>query len=142
MDGSWREVLLRDPCVYCGELATSIDHIVPVVDGGPNHWTNYAPSCHDCNAAKGRRSVFRFLAGAPRRRRGPMRKAALATWTRAGWQRWLLSEVQLWGVSPVEGNPTLLRLATRQMPAQHESCAITPNTGVISLISNRGVTSL
>lgn len=57
------ETLLCDPCVYCGAVSTTIDHIWPVSLGGKNHWTNYAPSCADCNGAKSSRSVLEFLVG-------------------------------------------------------------------------------
>lgn len=40
-------------CHYCGEIATTKDHIVPKVRGGLNRQWNYAPSCFDCNLRKG-----------------------------------------------------------------------------------------
>lgn len=138
---SWYDTLLRDPCVYCGDPATTIDHIYAAAYGGPNHWTNYAPACLACNRAKGGRSVLCFLAGIPFRRIGRKSRLALAAWTREGWQRRLLSEVMLWGVTPPAGFPTLLGLA-RQTSVPRESCVITPNVGVIELVSNRGVRSL
>lgn len=139
---SWYTTLLRDPCVYCGEPADTIDHIIPVADGGPNHWTNYAPACRPCNRAKGGLSVVRFYGGVPYRPIGRKRRLALAAWTRETWQRRLLEEVRLWGVTPTAGFPKLLLLA-RQTSVPTGTCVITTsNTGIVELISNRGVTSL
>jgi 5-methylcytosine-specific restriction endonuclease McrA len=63
------EVLLQDPCVYCGEFgADSIDHIVPVMRGyevntgwSRDHWSNFAPCHSQCNFEKGSLSLLRFL---------------------------------------------------------------------------------
>lgn len=44
-------------CQYCGARAPSarlfVDHIVPVVDGGTNVFTNLITACFECNAGKG-----------------------------------------------------------------------------------------
>jgi 5-methylcytosine-specific restriction endonuclease McrA len=49
-----RGVLKRDrhTCGYCGERASTVDHIVPISRGGRNTWTNTVAACHSCNARK------------------------------------------------------------------------------------------
>jgi len=47
-----RKELLKTPCVYCGEPATEIDHILPISRGGNNIKENLAPACRSCNASK------------------------------------------------------------------------------------------
>jgi hypothetical protein len=61
---TFRFVLLRDPCVYCGDFADTIDHIVPRSHGGEDHWMNLAPACYACNGAKKSRSLLEVLVGA------------------------------------------------------------------------------
>lgn len=39
-------------CVYCGAVATEIDHIVPRAKGGTNSVYNLAASCRSCNEKK------------------------------------------------------------------------------------------
>lgn len=57
----WREVVKRDPCVYCGRPATTIDHITPKAHGGENGWRNEAGACEPCNAAKASLGLLLFL---------------------------------------------------------------------------------
>lgn len=59
----YASIIKNDPCVWCGSTDTesSIDHIVPIVDGGSNQWENFAPACRSCNSAKNRKSVLEFL---------------------------------------------------------------------------------
>lgn len=55
-------ILLKDPCVYCGELGCdSIDHIDPLSKGGLNGWENYAPAHKDCNNDKQDGSILQRL---------------------------------------------------------------------------------
>lgn len=54
--------LRQDPCAYCGAPSEAIDHIVPVVGGGPNEWHNYTAACQPCNSRKRDRSLLIFLA--------------------------------------------------------------------------------
>jgi 5-methylcytosine-specific restriction endonuclease McrA len=58
---TYAEILKKDPCSYCGERATSVDHIVPVVASGPNEWTNLTSSCRSCNSTKSDRPLLYFL---------------------------------------------------------------------------------
>lgn len=41
------------PCSYCGDPATVIDHVVPLSRGGTNELANLAPACAPCNGSKG-----------------------------------------------------------------------------------------
>jgi 5-methylcytosine-specific restriction endonuclease McrA len=52
---AWRElreqVLLRDrgACVLCGRMATEVDHVIPVQDGGTDHPGNLRSLCEPCH---------------------------------------------------------------------------------------------
>lgn len=59
----WPSVLRRDPCVYCHDIAPTLDHIVPLARNGSNHWTNLAPACGRCNNLKGHTGLLMFLMG-------------------------------------------------------------------------------
>lgn len=54
-----RSVFLRDElrCQYCGTLCTehtaTLDHVIPVSQGGTNTWTNLTTACKTCNTLKG-----------------------------------------------------------------------------------------
>ena len=39
-------------CAYCGEHATSLDHIIPKFKSGSSCWYNLVPSCLRCNGNK------------------------------------------------------------------------------------------
>lgn len=42
------------PCEYCGVMpAGSIDHVIPMMAGGPNTVANLVPCCIRCNHLKG-----------------------------------------------------------------------------------------
>jgi 5-methylcytosine-specific restriction endonuclease McrA len=55
----WRKVraavLKRDNerCFYCGEQATTVDHLRPVSRGGTDDESNLAAACPNCNGIKG-----------------------------------------------------------------------------------------
>lgn len=56
------EVILRsDPCVYCGKLGGTVDHIVSVFDGGDDSVDNLAGSCRPCNSSKRNKSLLDFM---------------------------------------------------------------------------------
>lgn len=63
-DAAWkrkrRDILDRDchTCVYCGEPATEVDHIVARAHGGTDDDANLVASCHDCNEAKRKREAL------------------------------------------------------------------------------------
>ena len=58
-------VLARDGyvCAYCGQDATTVDHIVSIKAGGdPINMENMVACCKRCNSSKGSRSQSVFLA--------------------------------------------------------------------------------
>lgn len=55
------DIFKFDPCVYCGDEATSIDHIDPISKGGSGKWNNLAPACHSCNSRKHNKDLLKFL---------------------------------------------------------------------------------
>jgi hypothetical protein len=66
----WRRQGL--PCVYCGDVATTMDHVLPLVRGGTNHEGNLAPCCKRCNSSKAGWTVVEWRSGL---RLPPMREA-------------------------------------------------------------------
>lgn len=67
---SYRALLRRDPCSYCGALPSAgIDHIEPVSEGGADDWTNYAGCCRRCNATKRTLPLLSALLWLPASRR-------------------------------------------------------------------------
>jgi 5-methylcytosine-specific restriction endonuclease McrA len=62
---SYTGALLADPCVYCGEQAAELDHIVAAGTGGDNDWSNIAPVCRRCNSQKKAMGVLRFMLARP-----------------------------------------------------------------------------
>ena len=51
-------VLVRDRhrCAYCGEHATTVDHVLPRSRGGQWSWLNTVAACGRCNSRKGDRT--------------------------------------------------------------------------------------
>ena len=52
----FREEIYKDwnhKCAYCGEEATSLDHIIPKYKSGCSNRHNLVPACRRCNANKG-----------------------------------------------------------------------------------------
>ncbi len=41
-------------CIYCGNPATELDHIIPTKDGGISISSNLVCACHRCNIKKSR----------------------------------------------------------------------------------------
>lgn len=39
-------------CAYCGDLATEVDHVVPLARGGGHMLDNLVPACQPCNRSK------------------------------------------------------------------------------------------
>jgi 5-methylcytosine-specific restriction endonuclease McrA len=49
-------------CVYCGQDATTADHVIPIKAGGdPIDQSNLVASCVACNSKKGSRGQGAFL---------------------------------------------------------------------------------
>lgn len=58
----YAEILLSDPCSYCGSPGGEIDHLDPITSGGNGDWLNLTSACRRCNASKNDRSLLVFLA--------------------------------------------------------------------------------
>jgi 5-methylcytosine-specific restriction endonuclease McrA len=58
---AYADVLLRDPCSYCGASTATVDHIDPVARGGRNEWTNLTGACLSCNSRKHTEPLLGFL---------------------------------------------------------------------------------
>ena len=59
------EILARDQwsCFYCLQPATTVDHVIPIIEGGdPIAYDNLVACCTSCNSKKGSRSEGSFLA--------------------------------------------------------------------------------
>ncbi len=56
-------ILLRDNfvCVYCGEPAWQVDHVIPRSAGGPTRKFNGVACCKRCNSQKAARIEVPFL---------------------------------------------------------------------------------
>jgi 5-methylcytosine-specific restriction endonuclease McrA len=56
-------VLVRDnyTCLYCGQPATEVDHVIPRKKGGGHDMENLVACCKRCNGLKGSRSQAAFL---------------------------------------------------------------------------------
>lgn len=45
--------LFKDRCVYCGKASNlTVDHFIPLANGGSNCLSNIVPACFSCNASK------------------------------------------------------------------------------------------
>lgn len=45
----------RNTCAYCGEKASTLDHVIPRSRGGQHDWDNVVACCIRCNGKKGNR---------------------------------------------------------------------------------------
>jgi len=52
--GMARRIMLRDKgvCIYCGNIATQIDHVIPASKDGPSITANGVACCTHCNMNK------------------------------------------------------------------------------------------
>ncbi len=89
-----KAVFARDGgrCVYCGLVATSIDHVVPRSRGGTHTWDNVVAACRRCNHTKADRSLAEMGWVLPH----PPRTPSGAAWRLLGtrtvdprWREWL-----------------------------------------------------
>lgn len=55
------EILLGDPCAYCGGPTDTIDHIHPVSAEGDGEWENLTAACRSCNSGKHAKPMLHFL---------------------------------------------------------------------------------
>lgn len=60
-----KKTLNRDKhtCLWCGQQATTVDHIIPSSKGGSDLPMNLISSCSECNSRRGNRSAFAYLKG-------------------------------------------------------------------------------
>lgn len=61
---AYAELLLLQPCAYCGEYAErmTIDHVVPLSRGGTHTIENIVAACGPCNSSKGAKSLEEWMA--------------------------------------------------------------------------------
>lgn len=57
----WCEVLIKDPCFYCGKLSETIDHLIPLSLGGTDSVINLTGACKSCNSSKKDKTFIEFL---------------------------------------------------------------------------------
>ncbi len=48
-------------CIYCGEKATTADHLTPKSRGGHDGYGNLAPCCYHCNQEKGNMTYDEYM---------------------------------------------------------------------------------
>ncbi len=56
----WKEVLEKygEACLHCGSTEhITIDHVIPLIKGGPNTKDNLQPLCLTCNCSKGTKTI-------------------------------------------------------------------------------------
>lgn len=59
-----RDEVNSDFCFYCGKYIKSdktLDHIIPVAQGGKEEVSNLVTCCHDCNTLKGNFTIPQLL---------------------------------------------------------------------------------
>ena len=58
-----KAALKRDhhTCLWCGQHATTVDHMIPSSKGGSDLPHNLIASCSECNTKRGNRSAWSFL---------------------------------------------------------------------------------
>lgn len=60
-EAEYRVIVLGDSCSYCGQGASTVDHIDALDAGGDDHWTNYTGACLSCNSGKGTKDLLGYL---------------------------------------------------------------------------------
>lgn len=58
---TWK--MQKRACTYCDSLATTIDHVVPLIYGGTNFEGNLVPACRRCNGSKGGKLLVEWRTG-------------------------------------------------------------------------------
>ncbi|SEB98743.1 5-methylcytosine-specific restriction endonuclease McrA [Paramicrobacterium humi] len=93
-----RGVLRRDAhrCGYCGQAASTIDHVVPRSRGGEDSWENLVACCLRCNSVKGNRTPAEMgwrLGVTPRMPFGPSWAVRGLERTVPAWEQYLAPAV-------------------------------------------------
>ncbi len=58
-----RALVVPGPCVYCGVTgAATVDHVIPVAQGGRDDLANLVRACKPCNSSKGGRTPEQWFA--------------------------------------------------------------------------------
>jgi 5-methylcytosine-specific restriction endonuclease McrA len=55
---SWKAT--NTPCAYCSNVATTVDHVIPLSRGGTNFEGNLVPACRRCNSSKGTKLLIEW----------------------------------------------------------------------------------
>jgi 5-methylcytosine-specific restriction enzyme A len=63
--------------VRCDAVATQVDHIIPLAEGGTHDLTNLAAICAGCHKVKSKTERLRGIARQPRERRAPEKHPGL-----------------------------------------------------------------
>jgi 5-methylcytosine-specific restriction endonuclease McrA len=58
-----RKRLHGRPCHWCGRIADTVDHRIPIALGGNNDPENLVPACRGCNSSRGARLGHRLRRG-------------------------------------------------------------------------------
>lgn len=66
--GRYKRAVRSDPCAYCGEPSTTLDHIISAARSGSGDWDNFTAACHSCNSSKGKLSLLPALLVIPHAR--------------------------------------------------------------------------
>ena len=51
-------------CVYCGDIADTVDHLIPQSHGGSSQWKNLVAACSACNNRRGAGHIPPLCVGA------------------------------------------------------------------------------
>lgn len=95
---SRRGVLHRDAhrCLYCGEHASTVDHVMPRSRGGESSWSNLVACCRACNHRKADRTLEEMGWKLPRTPRAPENRGWHGPWDEAAardadWEEFLVA---------------------------------------------------
>ena len=54
-------IVTSGSCVYCGKIASTVDHITPLARGGHEAIYNLAPACRSCNLSKSDLLLYEWI---------------------------------------------------------------------------------
>ncbi|WP_054968042.1 HNH endonuclease [Alicyclobacillus ferrooxydans] len=64
LNARYRDIVFRRDhatCLWCGQPADTVDHIIPYSEGGVYHPVNLLCACRHCNQRRQNEEAFRFL---------------------------------------------------------------------------------